>query len=131
MRFSLKWILAVMVYIAIAATALGQPSWLRSDTLWVITILSNVYAATLAVFARGRRQVAAVGFVFATIGFAGCLRFADFFLIDDIFLVLGLDGNDPVTVLRLRATHALAALAFGVMGWLVGLMAYRAAGPAK
>jgi hypothetical protein len=33
MRFSLKWNLAVMVYVAVTAAALGQPEWLYPDIM--------------------------------------------------------------------------------------------------
>ena len=104
--------------------------------LWCFVILSNVYAATLAVFARGRRKAAAIAFVLASAGFAGCrfvsgyFNIGGFFPVDNFFLVLGINATfpDPDTVLRLRAGNAVATMLFGLIGSLVGLFAFRAAG---
>jgi len=137
MSFSLKWILAVMAYVAIAATALRQhPGWLYADVLWCLSILSIVFAATLSVFARGQRKAAAIAFLLASIGFAGFRVASGFFLhgglflAENLFLMLGIDAVNPDfpdTVLRLRAANAIATLVFGLLGMLAGLLAFRAA----
>ena len=77
MRFSLKWILAGMAYAAVAAAAFSQQTWVYADVLWAASLLAIVFAAILASFARGRRQVAAAGFVFASACFLLCLIFGD------------------------------------------------------
>src|SRR5688572_18802717 len=77
MRFSLKWILAGMAYAAVAAAAFSQQTWVYADVLWAASLLAIVFAAILACFARGRRQVAAAGFVFAGACFLLCLIFGD------------------------------------------------------
>jgi hypothetical protein len=140
MRFSLKWILAVTAYGAIATAAFSRPAWYYSDGLWSFSILCNVFAATLAVFARGRKKAAAIGFVLAGVGFAvfvlacisigGYIGRVGFYPIDNIFFEFGVDSNspnDPVKILRLRAGAALFTLLFGLIGSLVGLLAFRAA----
>jgi hypothetical protein len=73
MRFSLKWILAGVAYVAIAAAAFSQTTWVYADILWAASLLAVVYAALLAAFVRGRRQLAAAGFVFASFCFLMCL----------------------------------------------------------
>src|SRR3954471_22759042 len=102
MRFSLKWILAVTVYVAIAAMAFGQPGHLAADSLWCIAILSNVYAATLAICTLGRRKATALGFVagslgvaafiFGSYGLASHIGGGGFYPVDDVFLALGIDA---------------------------------------
>lgn len=73
MRFSLKWILAGVTYVAIAAAAFSQQTWVYADTLWAIGLLAVVYGALVAFLARGRRQAAAVGFVVGSLAFAACV----------------------------------------------------------
>jgi hypothetical protein len=77
MRFSLKWILAGMAYAAVAAAAFSQETWVYADVLWAASLLAIVFAAILACFARGRRQIAAAGFEFASACFLLCLIFGD------------------------------------------------------
>lgn len=139
MRFSLKWILALMVYVAVAAAAFGQPAWLYPDVMWCITILANAFAAAVVVCGRGPRKAAASGFFVASIAFAALVLFSidlpghdshsGFYPIDNIFLTLGIDSvaPNPKTILRLRTANAVASLVFGLIGTLAGLIAFRAA----
>jgi hypothetical protein len=141
MRFSLKWILFFIAYVALATVAFGQPERLYCDALWAISILANVFAATLAVFARGQQRAAALAFVLASVTFtlfdlAGAVVFTKnnhpgFYPIADVFLALGLDLYYPETVMRLRAATAIAAVVFGLIGALVGLRAFWLATPQK
>jgi hypothetical protein len=73
MRFSLKWILLGMAYMAVAAAAFTQTTWVYADLLWAASLLAVVYAALVAAFARGRRQMAAAGFVAASVCFLACV----------------------------------------------------------
>lgn len=75
MRFSMKWILAAMAYVAVAAAAFSRQTWVFADVLWAVSLLAVVFAVLLAVFARGRRQVAAAGFVVASGCFLACVAF--------------------------------------------------------
>lgn len=77
MRFSLKWILVAVAYVAVAAAAFSQTTWVYADLLWAASLLAVVYAALIAAFARGRRQMTAAGFVAASVCFAVCLYFAN------------------------------------------------------
>jgi hypothetical protein len=63
MRFSLKWLLAGMVYAAIAAAAFAKPHWAYADVLWTASVLAFAYAGLLAWSARGKAQLRALGFV--------------------------------------------------------------------
>src|SRR5688572_10381202 len=65
MRFSVKWLLAAAVYVAIAAAALSQQSGLYGDVLWGITLLALLFAALLAIFMRGEGRIIATGFLLA------------------------------------------------------------------
>jgi hypothetical protein len=62
-RFSMKWLLATMVYAAIAAAAFSQDSWVYPDLLWVISVAVFGYVILLVWFTREARQAAAAGFV--------------------------------------------------------------------
>jgi hypothetical protein len=191
MRFSLKWILAGMAYVAIAAAAFGRGNWYYADLLWAVTLLAVVYGILVTAFARGRRQVAAAGFVVASVCFVLCVAFgSDAVPIERLLIASGVGKSGvPVatqTVVQtvnvavpvpsspyppswpspsavpsqpaarysytpapmaapamptptapvapvdfasyVRAANAVATLAFGLMGSLVGLMAFRASG---
>ncbi len=77
MRFSIRWILGGMAYVAVAAAAFSRQTWVFADALWAASMLAVVFAALLAVFARGRRQMAAAGFVVASACYLLCLQFGD------------------------------------------------------
>ena len=76
MRYSMKWILAAMVYVAIAAAAFSQESWVYADLLWLATFIAVCNNVMLAIVSRDSQRWRAVGFaVFATC-FLTCLHFA-------------------------------------------------------
>ena len=72
----MKWILAGMVYVAIAAAAFSQESWVYADLLWGVAFIATCYALLLAAVSKGRRRAMAGGFAVFTIGFALCAAFA-------------------------------------------------------
>jgi hypothetical protein len=74
-RFSLKWILAGMLYVAIAAAAFGTGKWHFADLLWTMTLFAAVYAIALAVFASGKRRAMAATFVVGCACFLFCVTF--------------------------------------------------------
>jgi hypothetical protein len=69
MRFSLKWLLAAAIYVALAAAAFSQTHWLYADVLWAISLLALVYAGMTAFLAQDRRRAAAAGFLLASLCF--------------------------------------------------------------
>jgi hypothetical protein len=75
-RFSLKWILAAMVYAAIAAAAFSQETWVYADILCAVSLLALGYAVMLIIYARGERQAAAAGFAVFMVMLAACLLMA-------------------------------------------------------
>lgn len=95
MRFSIRWILGGMAYVAVAAAAFSRQTWVFADALWAMSLLAVVFAALLAVFARGRRQIAAAGFVVASACYLLCLK----------------DGNQAVPTDRLLAAVGITAQA--------------------
>ncbi|WP_425396665.1 hypothetical protein [Aeoliella sp.] len=74
MKFSLKWLLVVITYLAIATAACVQqgPGW--RVALWVGNLVLVLYAVLVVVYFRGRKQAMALGFVLfsvaAAVGFA-------------------------------------------------------------
>jgi hypothetical protein len=81
MRYSLKWLLAAMSYVALAAVALAQPTWYYADALKAAAFFATLAAVVGAIFNRGARQRAAVGFLAGSalltvclFLFPGCLR---------------------------------------------------------
>jgi hypothetical protein len=69
MRFSLKWLLAAAVYVALAAAAFSQTSWVYADLLWAASQLALVYAGLMALTAPPRTRIAAMGFLMASLCF--------------------------------------------------------------
>jgi hypothetical protein len=78
MRFSLKWILVAVVYVAVAAAAFSQQSWVYADLLWAASLLAIVFAALLAFMGRGKGRVAAAGFLLAGLAYVACVAFGRF-----------------------------------------------------
>jgi hypothetical protein len=73
-RFSLKWILAAMVYAAIAAAAFSQQTWVYADLLCGAALLALGYALLLVIYTRGPRQAAAAGFAVCMILIAAVVQ---------------------------------------------------------
>jgi hypothetical protein len=69
----MKWALAAMAYVAVAAAAFSRQTWVFADLLWAASLLAVVFAALVAGFDRGRRQIAAAGFVVASGCFLLCM----------------------------------------------------------
>ena len=61
-RFSLKWLLTAMVYVALAAAAFTQDHWAWADVLWLVSFVAVCYAAALAFNAAGERRSRSIGF---------------------------------------------------------------------
>jgi len=76
LRFSLKWLLAAVVYAAVAAAALSQPTWVYADLVWVATLAAFGYALALACFARGTSQARGGGFAMLAAAFVVCVYLA-------------------------------------------------------
>jgi hypothetical protein len=74
-RFSLKWILAGMVYVAIAAAAIARGEWYYADVVLGLTIVGLTFAVVTAIYSRGKRQACAVGFTVGCASFLGYLQF--------------------------------------------------------
>jgi hypothetical protein len=75
-RFSMKWLLAGMVYVALVAAALSQPGWAWADALWVVSFLAVCYAGLLAIYTVGARRARTVGFLTASLAMVAAMHFA-------------------------------------------------------
>jgi hypothetical protein len=76
MRFSLKWGLLGMAYVAVAAAAFGQGHWVYADLLWLATFLAVCLAAMTVIFGKGTRRAGAAGFALFALALAACAQFA-------------------------------------------------------
>jgi hypothetical protein len=170
-RFSLKWILAAMVYAAIAAAAFSQQTWVYADLLCGAALLALGYALLLVIYTRGPRQAAAAGFAVCMILIAAVVQIspdsvptlriltatgigqppilptpttpvippaAATFSTGTLSLTPGSIGtinssgafssSPPLDItLKLRAANAVTLMLAGLLGILLGLMAYRRA----
>jgi hypothetical protein len=172
MRFSLKWILAGMAYVAVAAAAFGTGKWYFADLLSVMTMFAAVYAIAVAMFDGSMRRAMAATFV------VGCACFllwltlgGDAVPVQRLLVASGVGQTAPAATtaddevkaltalydqgrttldqvaaakrrqqelklradsealaVYLRAATAVATLAVGLRGSLVGLLAFRSAG---
>jgi hypothetical protein len=80
MRFSLKWLLAVMAYVALAVVALDSQQPYLGYALWLATLGTIVYALTLAFLADGARKGMAIGFVASAICYALGMQLAGVYM---------------------------------------------------
>lgn len=100
MQFSMKWLLAGMVYVAVVAAAFSQPGWAYAELLWLTAAAALVYCILLACYARGQRQAGAAGFAVAFLGYLACLQFAPHSLpTAQALAAVGLGRNDSVVTM--------------------------------
>ncbi len=105
MRFSMKWALAAMAYVAVAAAAFSRQTWVFADLLWAASLLAVVFAALVAGFARGPRQIAAAGFVVASGCYLLCLQFgAAVVPAGRLLAAAGIHGNGTLTTTTYAAS---------------------------
>jgi hypothetical protein len=101
MQFSLKWILVAVVYVAVAAAAFSQQSWVYADLLWAVSLLAVVFAALLTFMGSGRGRLAAAGFLLAGLAYVACVAFGRFTGSDLVptrrwLMTAGYDPNPPM-----------------------------------
>ena len=100
MQFSMKWLLAGMVYVAVVAAAFSQPGWAYAELLWLTAAAALVYCILLACYARSQRQAGAAGFAVAFLGYLVCLQFApDSLPTARALAAVGLGRNDSVVTM--------------------------------
>lgn len=157
MRFSIKWTLAGMVYVAVAAAAFSNRAWYYADGLWLASLIAYSLSLVMAIFARGRRQLAAAGFVAFGGVFLLCQEFAPTAVpTDRLLYACGLVSEVTVVPRSLqyrtppstsywpmapaapfprrdetpiyRAADALAVTAFGLLGAVLAPVALRREG---
>jgi hypothetical protein len=98
-RFSLKWLLFVMVYAAVAAAAFSHGHWAYADILWTASFVAFGYALLLVCVERGPRQSGALGFVIFFACYLLCLFFApDGLPTSRLLVALGAVGEEPLAI---------------------------------
>ena len=150
MRFSLRWLLIGTAYFAlVAAASVAGKAWLI-DVVWSVAVLALCYAIVVTLISTGRRRAIAVGFVvFATAYLVGWLFFSD-----RVPVMIGLraagyfvgsngdvyepDPANPgayrtsvIAGSAVQVANAVGMLAAGIVGCLVGRLAYRSEGDGK
>jgi hypothetical protein len=146
-RFSLRWILAATAYAALAAAAVGRQSDALATWVWTITILVAAYVFLTACVARGERRFAAAGFALLFAINSACMYLAPSHLPStSVFVAAGYeyrDGDDAmlrydsttaglgsggisyIPAAIVRTSNALGALAAGLVGSFLGIVAWR------
>jgi hypothetical protein len=139
-RFSMKWLLAGVVYVAVAATAFTQAERGWGDALWVISHLAICYAAGLAIYGAGVRSARGLGFLMGSLALVITLEVSP----DRVPVVRIIAAISPpvvemqgprspqvryVTIVSpaacVRAGNAVAAMLAGAAGSLMTTLAYR------
>jgi hypothetical protein len=105
MAFSIKGLLALTGYAAMAAAAIATGHWAFVDLLWAITFLAIAYATIVAVFARGRRQKIAGGFAATALLLLACLGFSPDSVPTGRIIVLAGRGSDPPSPQQVGALY--------------------------
>ena len=144
MRYSTRWLLAVVAYVSLASAAIGTRSGILVDLLWAVSLLSLCYAALLAIAARGRRQVMALGFVALAVAYIAGLYLlpnrvpamqvfaaagysvwsdGDIYEADQRFASQGAMRKATHMIPLIRTANAIGTLVSGLIGCLIGAMA--------
>jgi hypothetical protein len=145
MRFSLKWMLAAMVYVALAASAVGLHSRALADVVWMLNIAALLFTLMVMIGGASERRSRATGFAIfmGSYIFASCLVY-NRLPATRVFQANGYEisasgsayaWTEPLRpggeVTRLDATaslyvaHATSALACGFFGAYLGPLAFR------
>jgi hypothetical protein len=141
MRYSLRWLLLAMAYVALVAAAIGATGSMFVDILWIVWIVSLCYAFVVMCVGKDRRRAMAVGFVALSAAHAACIYLFPYHVpvmhvVSGLGYAFGGDGAiyEHVSAGRVRiapgitnATHianAVVTLAVGMIGCGIGALAY-------
>ena len=128
MRFSLKWSFAATAYVALAAAAFAKPTEVLTIVLWAVSALAGCCMLLTALLAKGRPRVIAVGYaLLATIFIAFLFAFPIYSPWCEYFL--GEVDGDRMSLAfeRYQCFVAVGAMAAGLIGALLGALAFRRA----
>ena len=138
MQFSIRWALAATAYVALASASLTYGLPVLRDMLWAVTLIALVYSIVATYYGRCERQARALGFLVA---FLICLTYNAFggWHTPATRLVAGVEwsqgirpGTNPVDGItseqRLRAANAISPVVAGLVGLVLGVVAYRRRG---
>jgi hypothetical protein len=155
MQYSLRWLLVAMAYVALVAGAIVSRNYFMSDAVWAVTFAVICYSIVTAVMAQGRRRAMALGFAILAAGNVACLytaqsrlpanrlfRQLDYLVSDDSLYVrvaaeTGIFSERSATMRRtrigngeviVRTTNAAGTMLAGLVGCLIGALAYRHCG---
>src|SRR5262245_11032934 len=78
MRFSIRWLLLIMAYVALLAATVGTQNRFLVDLVWMLTLLAFCYMVVAALLQRGKRQAMAIGFVVLAATHVVCLYLVPF-----------------------------------------------------
>jgi hypothetical protein len=121
MRFSFAAVLAVTAYAALVAAAIANPYKPGfSQALWALSIVALTYAALCGLFSQGARRARAAGFAL------GWLAYFYLYLAPGRLPSNQLGVNQAGVWLHdYVMTNSFATLAAGVVGSLLGVLAFR------
>lgn len=144
MRFSIKWLLAAMAYVALAAAAIGTHSTLLATLVWTLTIVAALYASILVTNSMGEQRWRATGFAifvaayiagmfaaFTTVPASQLFQLAGYNVNRDGTLYVWMDAGHtnfdslPEIATSLRTANAVCAMLAGLFGCGLGGLAYR------
>jgi hypothetical protein len=137
MRFSLKWLLAAMAYVALAAIAVREGEYFAL-AISAINFIAIVSAMIWSVLSRGKPRALAIGFAIASVSYLACQEFnqervLSFEIAQDLFppepsMRVDRLTSTPRDLSRARARAAfdsLGTMLTGLIGAALGALAAR------
>jgi hypothetical protein len=144
MRFSLRWLFAATAYFALVTSAIVTNRPVLATLVWYVPILASCYAIVVSMIDTSRRRAMALGFVMLTAAYSiGWLFFSKQVPAMLVFRAAGYsvssdgdimepDPNFPGSYrtslsmsVSIQAANAAGTLAAGLIGCLIGGLAYR------
>src|SRR5688572_14466660 len=148
MRYSLKWLLLAMAYVAIVAAAIGSRTDVLADAVWALSLMAICYAVVLACVSKNQRRAMAIGFaLLASVNVMCTFSVPTRLPIMRLLNVVGYGADDgslygvreqpdphvPGRVIRVRHLHnkawfvtanAVGTMLAGLVGCGIGALAY-------
>jgi hypothetical protein len=154
MRYSIRWMLGAMAYVALIAAAISTASEFLADIVWAVSLVALGYGIVVASVAHGKRRAMAIGFVALSITNVVGLYLKPYRLPavrllyvlgysmqsdGDIYVRTGqppmgspLGLSTPMTRRKVaggmavsRTVHGVETMVAGLVGCLIGALAYR------
>jgi hypothetical protein len=139
MRFSIRWMLAIVAYVAVVVAVMVTGSNRLVDLIWAVSWLAICYAAVFAAIGDRRQRAMAVGFPVLSIAHLIGLQMKPHHMLPgqlceiagynvardgDIWVRGRIDAKATELKKALPAANAISTLVLGFLGCFIGRIAY-------